>query len=133
MMVTVALYRPKQFCFDRSLWHARPTVLAYKPCSQQTPAHAPQIFVVCFPYKEEVYYEENEEEDETEEENVIAEVTEVGLSYQKFGTVFRGRPAYKVVIAGAEVDVPAALAYIATRPPTLLENTKYLKEEYDRF
>ena len=75
-------------------------------------------------------FQKNEEEDETEEENVIAEV---GLSYQKFGTVFRGRPAYKVVIAGAEVDVPAALAYIATRPPTLLENTKYLKEEYGRF
>jgi hypothetical protein len=82
--------------------HAR--TYAFKPRSQRGPAREKQTFLVSFAYKPGVDAKTPEEETA-----FYDRVHAAGLQFYKEECVFRGHPAYKIILYDADVDLQTVL------------------------
>ena len=79
-------------------------VYAYKPIGQKGPAKETQTFIVAYPYISETLNEK--------EKDFIDLLDRAELRYYKEQCVFRGIPAYRILIMDKDIDLAAVLKMI---------------------
>lgn len=79
-----------------------PRIYAYKPCHQRGRARESQTFLISFAYSRSV-------DNSNEEDDFLQLVNDSGLLVCRYQTIFRGIPAYKIVVADRDVNVLHAL------------------------